>query len=137
MYRYVANWVGAGDRRWNEECLYLIAALFASYPEAGSTEGNFGESARLLRLAKESDSIERRFVALLAADTRALPNHVRYMVSLLRAENIPVNWLKLLRDLHRWKNSSRTIERAWARRFWQLVPKPESDAETPKEHQMV
>jgi len=135
MYRYIANWVAEGDGHWNEECLYLIAALFASYPEAESTDGNFGESTRQLRLAKESESIERRFVALLAADTQALPNHIRYMVNLLKTENIPVNWLKLLRDLHRWKSSSRSVERAWARQFWRFVPKPEPDTETAKEHQ--
>ncbi len=133
-YRYVANWVGSNDRHWDEECLYLVAALFARYPDAGSMEGNFGESARLLRLTTESDSVERRFVALLAADAQGAPNHLRYMIDLLKARSIPLDWLALLRDLHRWKQPARFVERAWARQFWRSAPESIETSPTVEEN---
>ena len=128
-YRYVLHWVGSDDTPWSEECLYLVAALFARYPEAEPIPSNFGESVRLLRATTESGSVERRFEALLASDTHAVPTHLRSMVGLLRANTIPINWLELLRDLQRWKHPSRFVERRWARQFWRYIPQIDSESQ--------
>jgi CRISPR system Cascade subunit CasB len=111
-----------------EEVWYcLIAALFALHPASwrDSADGrwgatNFGASLARLWSKRETgrDSLERRFVALLSADDAELPDKLRHAVSLLRSEEIPVNWLQLLRDLRRWDFDTRPAQRAWARAFW-------------------
>jgi CRISPR system Cascade subunit CasB len=47
-------------------------------------------------------------------------------VSLLKGRSVPVDWAQLLRDLQEWEWESRSVQRAWARAFWQ---RPEREAE--------
>ena len=126
MYRYVANWVGDDERHWKEECLYLTAALFAHYPEANRLDGNFGKSLRLLDEASVSESVGRRVTALLSADRDVLRTHLRHMVQLLKAKDIGVDWLLLLRDLRQWQHPANYVRRQWAREFW-YRPKGKAD----------
>lgn len=127
MFPYVAGWVGE-RRGWREQCLYLVAALFAAHPRpwpasedggGSAEERNLGASfARARTRAKSPEALARRFTALLASDRRELPNRLRQAVSLLRAHDAPVDWYRLLRDLEQWGRDDRRVERAWARSFW-------------------
>jgi CRISPR system Cascade subunit CasB len=94
---------------------YLIGALFAWHP-SGTGSGNLGE--HFGRLKGLSDSIERRFVALLAAHRDDLPDHLRQAIGLLKSKEVPVNWDRLFRDLRHWDHADRFVQRAWARSFY-------------------
>lgn len=118
-----------------EDRLYLmVAALFAyhpaSFPEAQVQERryNLGESLRLLAVAKQSpgsepeellpDSLKRRLEALLAAPRDELFGHLRQIISLLKTEEISVDWAQLLYDLQAWDRTGHPVQWAWSRAFY-------------------
>jgi CRISPR system Cascade subunit CasB len=109
---------------WEEPAYYLVAGLFALHPanwrkeEGDKQQTNFGASFALLRAKTDSDSIEKRFVALLDCHEDDLGEHLRHAVSLLRSQEIPIGWVRLLNDLSYWNNEDRSVQRNWARAFW-------------------
>lgn len=118
MHALVLPWLPQDIPRWHEDQCYLIAALFASHPQAGG-QGSLGKSFGLLRDKSEGkESVERRFVALLNCHEEELPDHLRHAISLLKSKEIPVDWRELLNDLHHWGHSDRRVQRKWARDFW-------------------
>lgn len=112
---------------WEEPAYYLVAGLFALHPanwrkeEGDKRLTNFGASFAWLKSKTDSDSIEKRFVALLDCHEDDLAEHLRHAVSLIKSnksETIPVDWAQLLRDLRRWNWDDRKVQREWARAFW-------------------
>lgn len=124
MYPYVVRWLPAEAGRWREEAHYLVAALLAyhqvSWPTAEGDRGltNLGASFGRLAAAVVSDSVEKRFVALLSCDREDLPEHLRHGVALLKSKEVPVDWAQLLRDVQDWDREDRAVQRGWARAFW-------------------
>ncbi len=121
MMPHVAPYLGereqAGDR-W----FFAVAALFALHPldtrERLSLGGSFG------RLRKNSDSTEKHFQLLLASDEEDLFERLKQTVSLLKANNTPVNWYALLTDLtvNSWDDPQRRTQMTWARDFYRDAP---------------
>lgn len=129
MSPYVAPYVPPGARAWEEDCYYLVAALFAWHPQpwSGGTEPwkrNLGASfARMAaeerrRTGSESNSIEQRFTALLNCHPDDLHLHLRQAISLLATREVPVDWAWLLHHVIRWDDPRRSVQREWARSFW-------------------
>jgi CRISPR system Cascade subunit CasB len=133
MHRYVARWLHEKDGLWDEQCFYLVAALFGRYPCTIAPGHNFGGSYRQLHLKKESESLERRFVALLAADADSVGVHLRHAISLLAAEDIAVNWARLLGDLRWWGQPEHRVQRRWAREFWKHAVPGASESDQTQE----
>ncbi len=112
----------------DEPVVYLVASLFAFYPDAPRwpetarerRERNLGASLRQLAEQTKSDGPERRFVALLNSDGRDLAHHVRGILALLKSAKtpIPVDWVQLTWDLRGWANAERRVQKAWAIAFW-------------------
>ncbi len=120
MFPYVVPFVPARAGEWQEEAYYLIASLFGFYPVSTRT-GNMGSHfAQLRRQKGDGQAVERRFVALLAAHPDELGFHLRQAVSLLKSEEVPVNWSQLLRDTLSWNNPEwcADVRRRWAAAFW-------------------
>jgi CRISPR system Cascade subunit CasB len=80
---------------------------------------------------RESESIEKRFVALLNSDEDDLPLHLRHAVSLLAAASIPLDWTRLLLDVQAWGHPERYVQRQWSRDFWGASA-PESETPSPE-----
>lgn len=134
--RYVVPWLPAHAGGREEAAYYLVAGLFAWHPQPWPSDGeargprNFGASLRRLLPADDAAEtlreegrerlapLERRFMALLACHRDALPEHLRRLMGLLRAAEIPVDWAQLLHDVQRWDWEDRPVQRAWARAFW-------------------
>lgn len=128
MHRYVAPWLPEGDdpfAPWvqrQQDAWYLVAALFALHQQDAwygmerSRRTNLGWSFRRLAGTQESDSVEKRFTALLNSHIDDLPAHLRASISLL-AET-PVNWAQLLADIQEWDDDERSVQRGWAQAFW-------------------
>lgn len=124
----------ASSREKQENAYYLVGALFAYWYQGkdsvikNPTE-NVGASLRAL-VDKEvvgggdrddaKKRVEKRLVALLNCHQDDLNDHLRHVISLLKAKNIPVNWLQLLNDVQNWQRESRDIQRSWARHFWRF-----------------
>jgi CRISPR system Cascade subunit CasB len=124
MFAYVIPYLPEHPSRDYEDACYLVASLFAFYPET-APEGNIGSHfARAVAFDPEhSEAIERRFTALLSAHSDDLPFYLRQAVSYLRSKEIPVNWDQLLKDLLHWNSTSRYIQRQWAKSFWGNNPR--------------
>jgi CRISPR system Cascade subunit CasB len=122
MYPYIVPWVPEDASRWEEDCFYLVGALFAWHPQhwtrdrGGGIQTNFGAS--LERLRRATESAERTLVALLNSQRDDLPSRLRRAVGLLRSHDVPVDWAQLLRQLRAWDAPDRRVQRAWAGAFW-------------------
>lgn len=125
------GWLFAGIPDYGLDDAALIAALFASHPKPGG-DGSLGSAFRQLCQRTESESIEKRFVALLDSDREDLPDRLRHCVSLLKAKDkeIPVGWWQLLTDLQRWNYDSRWVQKKWSRDFWAEAPSEEPTVES-------
>ncbi len=119
MFPYIARFVQTKYRS-EENAYFLVASLFSLYPtnswKSDERYNNLGKS--LSPLQTESDSIEKRFVALLNSDEEDLPNHLRQIISLLKSNDKPINWLQLLKDIKSWTHEEKFVQRNWAKGFW-------------------
>jgi CRISPR system Cascade subunit CasB len=122
MYRYIGRYLPADAGPWQEDAYFLVGALFAMHPrhsQEGGSHNNLGASFRLLRQKEgSSESIEKRFVALLDASGDTLEHHLRHGISLMRAGEVAVNYLQLLTDIQGWSWDDRAVQRRWARAYW-------------------
>lgn len=121
MYPYLGQFMSDDSEKMQinyrrENAVFIVAALFAYYPDAKPNAGNLGAS--LSQLKDESDSIEKRFVALLNAEAEELPNYLRQITGLLKSKDIAVNWQTLFEDIQFWNNDNRRVQNTWARSFW-------------------
>jgi CRISPR type I-E-associated protein CasB/Cse2 len=155
MHRYIVPWLSASEATpyvtWREEVYYLVASLFALYPEStwppGQDPGyqrNLGASFAQLEQTsnqgrqedgKQTSPVERRFVALLNCHADNLQDHLRHAISLMKSTKppIPVDWAVLLSDLVWWDSDSRRVQRQWARAFWGRIPSTETESDDPTE----
>jgi CRISPR system Cascade subunit CasB len=123
MHPYVAPFTQRLSRK-QEDAYYLIAALFGLYPGESWTSSkgrlytNLGASFRWFANDSNSESVERRFVALLNAHTEDLSEHLRQTISLLKSQDIPVDWRQLLHDVINWDDDDRFVQRNWSKAFW-------------------
>lgn len=105
--------------------LYIVGGLFALHPPhvAGVA---IGTALGKLMIHRGSDSIEKRFVALLSADPEHVHVYLRQLVSLLAADGIGFDYAKLLDDLsgylNRFADDRRdAVRQRWARDFYRVT----------------
>jgi CRISPR system Cascade subunit CasB len=137
---YVVPFLGKESHLERDQSFFLIGALFALHPEY--SEGvSLGTAFRRLAKASGSDdtespSVRARFVALLDSHPDDLGEQLRTGVSLLRSHGIGLDWADLLRDLLRFHQGERTVQRRWARHFWgddsSVTPLPSSPSSSPE-----
>lgn len=140
-YPYVERFVGAdkhADDPWRK-ALYLTAGLYAFHPKHSpdtSLAAAFGQLAHKGH-KRGNDSLERRFITLLGAETESLPPLLRQAVSLLAADKIPCNYVALLDDLVRWfealhfhdERKKNRVCQQWARDFYRALEPHSAPAE--------
>jgi CRISPR system Cascade subunit CasB len=123
MHPHVAPHLPDDGWTWTNRCCYAVAALFGLHARSAS-DGNMGTTFRAIaaaegeRRGEASESLEKRFVALLKCSRDDLFDHLRHAVSLARGHEAPVNWRGLLRDCRHWNSPDRWVQREWARAFW-------------------
>ena len=123
MYPVIGRFLAEKPNRHYENAVFIVAALFAYYPDAKTNHGNLGASLRELSEKSESKSIEKRFVALLNAEVDELPDYLRQIVGLLKSKEIAVNWEQLFKDIRYWEANDEnskyeSVRKKWARSFW-------------------
>jgi len=129
MFEHVIPYMDRDATMAQEDASFLVASLFASYPE-GSGQGNMGATFRTISAATGSDSTEGRFVALLKCHRDDLPDHLRHAVALARSKNATIDWDQLLCDIQNWDDASSSVQRRWARSFWELSRKMEQEKDS-------
>ena len=133
-YPYIERFVGHQDHAFDASrlALYLVAGLYASHPEL--SDKSLAYALGQLLCARESESIEKRFIALLSADSENIHYYLRQIVSLLAAGGLGVNFSALLDDLKIWLNPHAASQRdrirqRWARDFYRaLESQPKASA---------
>ena len=137
MDRHVLPYLPPDTGEKQEYAYYQVGALFAFWHQgkdsvARNPTENIGASLRALVDKEVVDGgdrddaekrVEKRLVALLNCHPDDLPEHLRHVTSLLKAKDIPVNWLQLLNDVKNWQRESRDVQRQWARQFWRNFQK--------------
>lgn len=117
MSPYVMPWI---KKFYDEKSYFLIASLIGLYPTKSWNKhkeyNNLGKS--LSTIDDPSESMEKRFVALLNSPEEDLPEHLRQIVSLLKSKEIPINWLLLLKHIKSWSYDSKYVQKSWAKGFW-------------------
>lgn len=119
------------DRPSLRQALYLTAGLHAMHPLHMPGRGLAAALARVMT-QRDSPSIEKRFVALLAAEPEELPDHLRQVVSLLAADGVGIDYGELLDDLTTWLSprayeARDRLRQRWARAFYRAaVPQIEA-----------
>ena len=116
MFPYLGQFLSHETKQNYENAVFIVAALFAYYPGAQSNVGNLGASLR--KMKDDSDSIEKRFVALLNAEAEDLPYYLRQIIGLLKSKEIAVNWGRLFKDVQNWNSDKRFVQQKWAEQFW-------------------
>jgi CRISPR system Cascade subunit CasB len=112
--RFVLPVLGGSAGRRREDDGLAVAGLFALHPESGPSS----LASALGRAAIESDSVELRFRALLAASREDLPTHLRSAVAIVASKGTAIDWRDLHRALRYWDHPDDFVRREWARDFW-------------------
>lgn len=129
MYPFLGQFLSENPSKTRENAVFIVAALFAYYPDAKTDVGNLGASLRHLK--DDSGSMERRFVALLNAETEDLPEYLRHIVGLLKSKEIPINWEQLFKDVQGWSSDKGWVQKNWARSFWAAPSRKEQEENAP------
>ena len=106
---------------------YVTATLFGLYPKHRSRY-SLGKAFRPLR--QKSDSMEARFIALLNAHPDDLDDYLRHAISLLKANEQPLDWFWLLEDLLQWDYPEGHVQLKWARDFYRKAGETGSRIDT-------
>ncbi len=122
-YPYVAPYFPRATNAWIERSLLLVAGLFALHPQSGPL--TLAQALRRVRDKRDSASVELRFAALLDAHPDDLASHLRHVVSLVRADDIGIDWHDVARTVRGWHRES--ARRRWARGFWAGTPEAEGE----------
>lgn len=131
--RIVQCWLSEDSPRWLEDAYYSVAPLFGLYHDEITSKGNLGDHFRELaeNTKRPQDdeiprNVERRFIQLLASDANGLDDALRPAISLLKSNEIAVNWQQLLDDVIAWRHTDDRRDQVrlwWSRAFWRTKRK--------------
>ncbi len=111
---FVAPFLGNTPQE-NEKWFYLVACLFATHRNYKAGQ-SLGHAFRAIK--DKSGGMETRFLHLLSADPRRLPDLLRPAVALLAAHDVPLDWYCLLDDALHWNARDKPRQHKLARDFY-------------------
>jgi len=117
MHPYIMEWVGNLHPE-KRKMYYLVASLFAYYPEHTEDQVNGGDICRQIANARSSGTMDKRFIVLLDSDERTFAKHLQTMVGLAKSSGIKINWKRLLSDLCYWTHKDGTVKFNWSKSYW-------------------
>lgn len=111
----------------NKDYIYMIASLFALHPQSANS-GNMGEHMRRLDPTLENAATERRFMHLLKMRRETIERPLRQCISILKSNEIRVNWNQLYWDMYRWNEQDYRVQEQWTKSFlWHRQSESDSD----------
>lgn len=111
---YVEPWV-KGEEGWRREAHYLVAALYALKDGEHQPGRTLAQALRQAKESRNSESLEKRFLALLDADRDQIAYRLRQAVGLVEGG---LDFAQLLDDLLFWFHPERRVQARWAREFY-------------------
>ena len=122
--KYVEPFLAAGCSEGQRRAMYLVAGLFARSPKSSSR--TFAQAmAKVYRDAGETDSIEKRFIAVMASDEGEIAERLRHAMALIASKDLGVDFAQLCRDLVTLMDPGRdkdAVRKRWARDFYGTAP---------------
>lgn len=120
-YPYVEPFLRNEDNSWRRDMFYLVAGLWAAHWRDGrdGKPMSFGKACAAHQTASGSTSTERRFIAILDADSDQLPHRLRQMIALLKDHVI--DFEALLKGLISWNDERKVTQNLWARDFYRTM----------------
>lgn len=126
-----------------EWAAYTVLTLYATHQQGteinrqnmhtGQDAGRLGKAvARLVKNADDRERIARRFNAFAtASDMTEAAHHLRGLIQLLRAEEIPLNYIRLAGDLYRFQNPEYApdVRLSWGQDFYWRKPDETDDGQ--------
>lgn len=108
----------------DQDIWFLVAGLYALYPQPLEREKSlsFGRSCQILHARINSGGPERRFKSLLETDFADLDVPLAALVRLMKAHDVPIDYVSLLSHLQHWDQPSQWVQDRWARDFWAWQP---------------
>lgn len=112
----------------------LIAALYAEHPHHSDSARSLGQTC--LRIAGgDVENYETHFRRLLASDDLtdlSAQLHRAIRRASREGAGLPVNYLRLLKDLAFWRDYGDSVKTRWAQDFWQAPAAAENPQTTPE-----
>ncbi|MDR7587725.1 MAG: type I-E CRISPR-associated protein Cse2/CasB [Armatimonadota bacterium] len=103
------------DEGWPREAHYLVAALYALKDGDHLDGRTLARALRDAMRARDSGSVEKRFLALLDAGRDQIAYRLRQAVGLVEGG---LDFARLLDDLVYWFRPDRRVQSRWAREFY-------------------
>src|SRR4051794_27591198 len=103
--------IGGLENRTKQE----IAALYALHPAHTDNRDGGNMGAVCASLANKHRTFDLRFRRLLACDRGELPLHLRRIVMAAAANELPIDYAGLYRDIQLWSD---WVRRRWAKNFY-------------------
>jgi CRISPR system Cascade subunit CasB len=132
LYSFVLPYIGNASE-WEQKQIWIpIACLSVYYPQPirePEQQKNFGNSARGLATATNSEGTERRFRALLDLALTDIQSPLTALVRQMRSKGIAIDYPKLIADLRQWEHADQYIQDRWARAFWGSISNDSSEEE--------
>lgn len=123
----IEHWTSTMRSPHKRRIIYLVAGLWAQVVRQGQGKPmSFPKAMRHVRNKEKSDSIEKRFTALLDADVDEISWRLRSALSLVASQGIALDWPSFLSDMLRWHDHRRCTQIRWARNFWEQPPEATS-----------
>jgi len=131
---YLAKFGGIGEKHGNK-VVQTVAGLYATHSEE-THNGDYGAMCRKLLSDDERQKlnqaegigpVSRRFQHLLAAEGDEIFDRVVRLVLRAKAQDIPVNYEQLYKDLLDWEYHADRVRVRWAQSFW--TPEVELEVE--------
>ncbi len=106
-------------REQNEDVYFLVATLYGLNQYERLDHENFGKTLRDVKARTGSDSIDKRFLALLDSPGDAeLAYRLRQCIKLAASQLAGVDWARLIKDLLYWNTEDKTVQKDWARSYF-------------------
>lgn len=109
-----------GTYKGHEDSFCKIAYLFSIWHRSKKNlfnwNGNIGSSFR--KIKNKSDSMEKRFLQLIGSRKKYLFKNLSTVVGLLASNEIPIDWVQLLNDIHYWSDRKNYVVKNWSRSFY-------------------
>ena len=142
LYRKRQRWCEEETEPTEEEwAVYTALTLFAMHQQSHDLltepmhreKAGFGAAmAQLAHSKDDEERVRRKFnMAATAADIEEVAWHIKSAIQLLRAEDIPLDYAALARDLYRFQfpDSLESVQLEWGRDFYrQLYYQNKSDS---------
>nr|MDO8113312.1 type I-E CRISPR-associated protein Cse2/CasB [Candidatus Sigynarchaeota archaeon] len=128
MYRYVVPWIGEKTSKWTETVYYIVAGLYAlNKTKSSDVAENFGGVVASMTRDDNRAAMEKRFQILITSHRDDVHIYLRQIIQMMK--DVPINWVKLIKDLKSWNTDTQRVQRFWAKSFWSLIKKAPEESD--------